>query len=190
MQRLRQRNKANQLIRETMHVCIRYLKINEIDQLNEIFRELDTQHTGRITANDLQVGLRKVGINLSDEDVEDLIKGLDQTEAGMLNYSDFLAATLDKKLLQNKDALWLAFKSFDIHNEGAITKEKLKVAMRRAGWTLTDEDIKNMLNDLGLSENEPINFEAFCMIFDKPNEIEDASVLMTSTNVEAVENRV
>eukprot|EP00358_Blepharisma_japonicum_P007324 CAMPEP_0202945146 /NCGR_PEP_ID=MMETSP1395-20130829/6105_1 /ASSEMBLY_ACC=CAM_ASM_000871 /TAXON_ID=5961 /ORGANISM="Blepharisma japonicum, Strain Stock R1072" /LENGTH=80 /DNA_ID=CAMNT_0049644815 /DNA_START=805 /DNA_END=1044 /DNA_ORIENTATION=+ len=80
-----------------MHVCIRYLKINEIDQLNEIFRELDTQHTGRITANDLQVGLRKVGINLSDEDVEDLIKGLDQTEAGMLNYSDFLAATLDKK---------------------------------------------------------------------------------------------
>ncbi|CAG9333285.1 unnamed protein product [Blepharisma stoltei] len=189
MQRLRQRGKANQLIRETMHVLIRYLKNKEIDELNEIFRQLDTEHTGRITAKDLQAGLSQVGVNLSDEDVEDLIKGLDQTENGTLNYSDFLAATLDKKVLHNKDALWLAFKSFDIDDEGAITKDKLKIAMERAGWKLTDEDIAKMFSEIGLSINEPINFEAFCMIFDKPNEIEDASVLMAANPRVVPENR-
>lgn len=133
MRRLKERGKTNKLIKETTHILIRYLKNREIDQLNEIFRELDTEHTGYITASDLQNGLRRVGMNLEDTEVENLIRSLDQTEEGHLNYSDFLAATLDKKLLHNKDALWLAFKSFDIDNEGAITKDKLRIAMEKAG---------------------------------------------------------
>lgn len=70
MRRLKERGKTNKLIKETTHILIRYLKNREIDQLNEIFRELDTEHTGYITASDLQNGLRRVGMNLEDTEVE------------------------------------------------------------------------------------------------------------------------
>jgi len=38
-----------------------------------------------------------------------------------INYSEFITATLDKKLLLNQEKLWQTFKYFDIDNQNCIT---------------------------------------------------------------------
>ena len=46
-----------------------------------------------------------------------------------INYSEFIAATLDKKLFLNEERLWRTFKYFDIENQNCITVDNLKEAL-------------------------------------------------------------
>jgi len=46
-----------------------------------------------------------------------------------INYSEFIAATLDKKLFLNDERLWQTFKYFDIENKNCITLDNLKEAL-------------------------------------------------------------
>ena len=48
---------------------------------------------------------------------------------GELNYSEFIAATLDKKQYLNPDSLWAAMKYFDIDNRNFITNKNLRDAL-------------------------------------------------------------
>ena len=51
----------------------------------------------------------------------DIFANLDFNNNGSLNYSEFLAATVDKKKAITKDNLQFAFHHFDTDNEGFIT---------------------------------------------------------------------
>ena len=48
---------------------------------------------------------------------------------GELNYSEFIAATLDKNQYLNPDSLWAEFKYFDIDNRNFITNKNLRDAL-------------------------------------------------------------
>ena len=51
------------------------------------------------------------------------------SENDEINYSEFIAATLDKKIYLSKEKLWNAFKYFDIDNLNKITVSNLSEAM-------------------------------------------------------------
>lgn len=70
MKRLKQYTHANKIVKETMSVLIKTMKQDEIKQLNNIFRDLDKDHTGFITAVELEQGLACAGINLEGEDLQ------------------------------------------------------------------------------------------------------------------------
>jgi calcium-dependent protein kinase len=70
MKRLKQYTHANKIVKETMSVLIKTMKQDEIKQLNNIFKDLDKDHTGFITAAELEQGLACAGINLEGEDLQ------------------------------------------------------------------------------------------------------------------------
>jgi calcium-dependent protein kinase len=169
MKRLKQHIHANKIVKETMNILIKTLKQDEIKQLNSIFLELDREHTGFITATELEQGLISAGINLEGEELKgkeyvELLKKADNS-IGKLSYSEFLAMTIDRKHLENTDGLWLAFKYFDIQNRGYITKENFSNALKRAGWKLTDNEVDKMLSEYGLEKLDKLHFEQFCLMF-------------------------
>lgn len=65
----------------------------------------------------------------------------DLNKAGEINYSEFLAATVNKKTVLTKANLRFAFHHFDTDNEGYITKNDLKEVFKRSGQRLTDNDL-------------------------------------------------
>lgn len=50
-----------------------------------------------------------------------------------IEYTDFIAVTLDKKLYLDKERLWAVFKQFDIENTNYITIDNLREVMKRKG---------------------------------------------------------
>ncbi|CAE7695915.1 lpdA, partial [Symbiodinium sp. CCMP2456] len=54
------------------------------------FRTFDADGTGHLTAKQLQASMRSIGLTLSDEAVEDMIKEADQQNQGFVDYPDFV----------------------------------------------------------------------------------------------------
>lgn len=81
-----------------------------------------------------------------------------------INYSEFIAATMDKQTYMSREKLWAAFKHFDVDNTNEITAENIKEAMARAGRKLPEEEIKKMIKEVDLTKDGKLSFEEFVHI--------------------------
>lgn len=74
--------------------------------------------------------MKDAGIEVAGDEIRSIMDNLDYEHNGMLNYTEFLLATMDRKKLLRKENLWAAFKHFDLvsfiqKNLGYITLENL-----------------------------------------------------------------
>lgn len=65
---------------------------------------------------------------------------------GEVNYTDFLAASVDRKIALNQANLMFAFHHFDSENKGYIDHHSLEECFRREGKHFNDDEIENMLH--------------------------------------------
>ena len=77
-----------------------------------------------------------------------MFEKFDFNKDGEINYSEFLAATVNKKHVLTKANLRFAFHHFDTDNEGYITKNDLKEVFKRTGQKLTDSDWNKILRQV------------------------------------------
>ena len=76
---------------------------------------------------------------ISSEDLEDIFRTIDFHKEGTINYSEFLAATVDKKKALTMQHLWFAFHHFDVENSGFITEVGLAEVFHREGRRITQK---------------------------------------------------
>ena len=79
----------------------------------------------------------------SKEELQAIIDQLDYAHNDKINYTEFIAATLDVRKIINSDEgkLKSIFNSFDVDNSGFITRENLKLAFSKYGREITDAEI-------------------------------------------------
>ncbi|KAL8000258.1 putative mitochondrial carrier domain protein [Plasmopara halstedii] len=112
-----------------------------VDQLlREAFARVDTDMDGKVSAIDIQHGLRVAGVKLSTDDVGKLMKRLDPKNQGQLTYEDFHALH-DAFIVQT-------FHSFDKKNKGFLVDEDLQNGLRTLGVTVTLEEATKMIQQL------------------------------------------
>lgn len=70
---------------------------------------------------------------MNSDDVEKIFKSLDTNGDGLINYSEFLAATVDKKKALAVQNLQFAFHHFDVDGSGFITEQDLTEVFHREG---------------------------------------------------------
>ena len=83
----------------------------------------------------------------------------------MINYSEFLTATLDYKHLVTEEKLWMMFKTFDTHDKNFITTRDISLAMSKLGKQMTEEEVKTSMEMHKLSQDDQITFDEFKVIF-------------------------
>ena len=166
LRRLKRFRAGNDLRREVMNILVRHLNTEEIVQLNNIFRNLDNTGSGYISADKLQEGLEKIGHPMSSEAVEELVSKVQHNPEGNIKYSEFIAATIDKKNLLDKENRWITFKFFDQEDKGYITSEDLKHALETLGIEKSNEEIEAMVQEAGLKYDRWIEYSEFCKILD------------------------
>ena len=66
---------------------------------------------------------------------------IDVDHKGAINYSEFLAATIDKQKALSMQNLMFAFHHFDVDNSGYITEENLSEVFHREGRKVTQAQI-------------------------------------------------
>lgn len=100
------------------------MKDSEIQELHEKFRLFDIEGNGIITVSEMKKIMSDLGIKDTEQEIEELIKNL-KTGQDMddmhINYSEFIAATLDRTKYLNEEKLWQIFQYYDTDKSGEIT---------------------------------------------------------------------
>ena len=93
------------------------------------------------------------------------MQNVDYTGDGTINYSEFLAATVQiSQVLTNKRLIQL-FKHFDIDNSQSITQQNIKEAFLKSGRQLTDQYIQQLMLCHDTDGDGVISFNEFQAIF-------------------------
>ena len=77
-----------------IRVIAQSMSEEEIAGLREMFKMMDTDGSGAITFEELKEGLHRVGSNMRESDMRDLMDAADVDKNGTIDYSEFLAATM------------------------------------------------------------------------------------------------
>lgn len=89
----------------------------EVKELSNLFKQLDTDSSGTLTIDELKRGLDGYD---NREKLIQILQGADTDGSGDINYSEFLAATMDEQIYLREDYLKTAFKMFDKDGSGKI----------------------------------------------------------------------
>lgn len=93
--------------------------------------------------------MEKQASKASQEELQAIIDKVDHAHNDKINYTEFIAATLDVSSIINKDdkKLHAIFNTFDVDNTGMITRENLKMAFSKYGRDITKEEIDNIMKE-------------------------------------------
>merc|ERR1712226_1265306 len=86
---------------------------------------LDENGDGLLTVNEMKEGLTKCGLKDIPADLQQILEEVDSDGSGVIDYSEFLAATLDKAIYMKENVCWQAFRVFDKNGDGKISKTEI-----------------------------------------------------------------
>ena len=90
-----------------------------------------------------------------------MISEIDLNENNQIDYSEFIAATLDGDVLKHKKVLEGLFNQFDLDNDGKIDKDELVKTFSKFGKEITSEEIDTIIKQHDPTGNGEIDMHAF-----------------------------
>jgi len=124
-QSLKNFKNAQKLKKVALSVIASQLSEEEINELAEQFTKLDVNGDGVLTFEEMENGLRGVDGKSRDEILK-VIDTIDTDRNGTINYTEFVAAAMEKNVYLRQDRLIDTFKLLDKDGNGKITAEELK----------------------------------------------------------------
>jgi calcium-dependent protein kinase len=138
----------------------------DIDHLKKVFETIDKNGDGNITLKELKDGLNGVK---NKEELLAIMEGADTDSSGSINYTEFIAATMEQKMYLKEENLRNAFKMFDKDGSGKISIEEMKNALgAELNDQTEDEDQWNqMIQEVDTDGDGEIDFEEFIAMMRK-----------------------
>lgn len=115
----------NSLVQIARRFVARSLNSNEIQHLGEILAMCDVDGNGYLTAEELKQGLLSSGFTDVPLDLLDIVE---KSPMG-LDYTDFIATTLQQKIFDEDADCWAAFKTFDSDGDGMISNDEIETVL-------------------------------------------------------------
>ncbi|XP_041978928.1 calcium-binding protein E63-1 isoform X2 [Aricia agestis] len=146
-----------------------------LKNLRTAFGLLDRDSDGHVTPAELQFMLRNLGIEVSDDLIDGLIKDASKTGNGLIDENDFMQWVTKIQAVQGLDVnsnegdteeeitrdLLAAFRVFDRDNNGYITKDELRSALEIIGEPVTDAQLNQVLALGDIDHDGRIDYEEF-----------------------------
>mmetsp|Transcript_40526 Transcript_40526/g.35961 ORF Transcript_40526/g.35961 Transcript_40526/m.35961 type:complete len:149 (+) Transcript_40526:87-533(+) len=136
------------------------LSEHEILDLRKIFLQLDENGDGTLTLDELTEGLKKLP-DFNQKEIERIMESIDTDKSGRIDYTEFLAATMERNVYLKEEKLFMAFKMFDKDGNGFITPQELKEVL---GSHLSDKDQKifeDLIKDVDQNGDGLIDYDEF-----------------------------
>jgi len=103
----------------------------KIHSLRRVFEALDENGDGPLSATEIREGLLKAHSGDIPADLLEIVNGVhfDHSE-GEIDFTEFIAAMLDKKVLLQREQCWQAFRVYDKDGDGKISLKELQEVFR------------------------------------------------------------
>lgn len=112
------------LRRAAMLAVAFHMDAEEVKLLMDLFRGLDLNGDGLLTTDEFSTGVKSLGVD--SELLQEMMRCLDADHSGVIDYTEFLAATLEKPMfIENHAVMLRAFRSFDQDDSGGLTAEEV-----------------------------------------------------------------
>ncbi|XP_026541152.1 calcium-binding protein 2-like [Notechis scutatus] len=142
----------------------RKLRVEEIEELKEAFREFDKDRDGYISYKDLGECMRTMGYMPTEMELIELSQ---QITGGKVDFDDFVELMGPKLLAETADMIGVkelrdAFREFDTNGDGQISIAELREAMHKLlGQQLNYQEMDEILRDVDLNGDGLVDFEEF-----------------------------
>jgi len=152
--------RSNPFKKMTLVFIASRLEENEINHLKKIFEAFNIQKDGQISYDELKKGIKELKCcRISDQELCELFKNLDVDKNGKIDYTEFLAATIQKKIYLKEERLFEAFCNFDKDGCGKITKKELMSVLNAE--PSQEGEIENIIKEIDKSGEGSINYKEF-----------------------------
>ncbi|KAK1386811.1 calmodulin-like protein 3 [Heracleum sosnowskyi] len=136
----------------------------DADELRKVFEMFDHNGDGRITKQELNESLEKMGIFIPDQELSQMIEKIDVNKDGCVDIDEFgdLYQTIMNTREEEED-MKEAFSVFDQNGDGFITVDELKSVLASLGLKQgrTEEDCKTMIMKVDVDGDGRVNFNEF-----------------------------
>jgi len=140
----------------------------QISEFFEAFCMFDKNRDGQISLHELGAIMCNLGLNPTDEELQELIEGVDKKGDGTIDFPGFLTliSTKLQVSVESAEEMRAAFEIFDLNSAGNISAVELKQVMSSIGETISEEEINDMIREGDADGDGMINYEEFVqMIF-------------------------
>ena len=145
-----------------MYIASR-LDENEINNLKNVFSAFDKTKDGQISYEELKQGLIQLKSNkITEQDVNNLFKTLDDKHNGKIDYNEFIAATLEEINYLRTNRLLEAFENFDKDNSGKISKDEFIMVLKAE--KIEEKEIEQYIKVLDKNQDGKINYNEFLVL--------------------------
>ncbi|CAL5093592.1 unnamed protein product [Urochloa decumbens] len=165
LSRLKQFSAMNKLKKMALRVIAENLSEEEIAGLKEMFKMMDTDNSGQINFEELKAGLQRVGANMKEPEIYQLMQAADIDNSGTIDYGEFIAATLHLNKVEREDHLFAAFQYFDKDGSGYITSDELQQACDEFG--IEDVRLEDMIGEVDQDNDGRIDYNEFVAMMQK-----------------------
>jgi calcium-dependent protein kinase len=170
LNRLRTFNSDYKLMRGIINMLVTIHDDSEqVRRMRDAFFYIDVLDNGILMTPELKKAFTELGVAVTDMELEETIRGLEQRAKGAITYTEFISATIDESFYRNQVYLDEAFKRFDYDQDHYISYDDIYQTFCRFGISLTKKDIHDMIKDFDENNDGKISHEEFMKIMKADN---------------------
>lgn len=150
------RNKKNQLSEE------------QLLEVKEAFNVFDSEQSGGLDARELKAALSALNVKISKEEIRQIYADLGKDIREKLSQEEFFEIVTPRLPDRHtRDYIKKIFEYFDLDNTGKISSRHLKKIAQEIGETLSDDELKEIMEEADRDCDGFIGFEDFYRIMRK-----------------------
>ena len=134
--------------------------------------QLDGNGDGSLSLEELKKGLKG---KENGETILNLLISADTDGSGEINYTEFLAATIDANIFMREDYLRTAFNMFDKDGSGKIDNEEVVALLQGEdlGNFVSKDAISSAMKEIDENGDGEIDFQEFMEMMKMATQIDD-----------------
>ena len=131
-------------------------------EIKNIFEKFDSNKDGYVNSSELANIIKSININVSDEELLEIIQEIELEVNGEINFEYFLSIVKRRENdIDTEEELLNAFKVFDKEGNGLINLNELKHIMLKVCNNISESEINEMLKEADTDMDGYINYEEF-----------------------------
>ena len=140
------------------------LNEQEIIELRDIFCNIDINKDGVLTIEEVKQSLQKF---LKENEIEKMFEEIDTNNSNKIEYTEFISALIEKKEYLKEETLMEIFKTLDKNGNGKINKDDLKNVLNNQN--LSDNELNQFIEKFDLNRDGEIDYYEFITNMNKIN---------------------